>query len=163
MADGVNYTLVEYRDFVRVSEKVQSQTSSTGGPATMSELRISARALNQIAGIELLWTSDLQEHLKYDPLQRTLSLFRHGSFLRTRRDSGYSAEYLRETAMTLTLLFLYGKPPNRRWHRRIRKRAEPDVEIGLSTNPNRDVQKYKYWSRQLVIVQSAFDSSSRIV
>jgi hypothetical protein len=90
-------------------QRMQSQLSSSviRIPSAL-ELRVSARGLNQIAGIDLVWTSDLTEHLNYDPSQGTLSLFRHASFLKDRPGSGYTKEYLRETASTLALLFPTG-------------------------------------------------------
>lgn len=141
-------------------QRIQSQMSSSiVKPPEGLELRVTARSLNQIAGIELIWTSDLREHLNYDAAQRTLSLFRHASFLKDRPDSGYSSEYLRETASTLAILFPYGESPHRRWNRRVRKKAEPDVEVGISTTVSRNPQDYKFWSQQLMIIQNAFQRS----
>lgn len=124
-----------------------------------SEIQVTARGLSQIAGIDILWTSDLREHLKYNPRQRILSLFRHGSFLKERSNSGYPQGFLQETASTMALLFPYGDSPHKRWNRRIRRKAEPDVEVGLATNPSRDPQDYQYWGGHLISIQKTFDTS----
>jgi hypothetical protein len=133
-------------------------TFSTG--ATIApEIQVTARGLSQIAGIDILWTSDLKEHLKYDPSQRILSLFRHACFLQERSNCGYPQGFLRETASTMALLFPYGDSPHKRWNKRIRRRAEPDVEVGLATNPSRDPHDYQYWGGHLISIQRAFDTS----
>jgi len=140
--------------------RIELQASSPVVKASEGlEIRVTARSLNQVAGIELIWTSDLREHLHYDAAHRNLSLFRHASFLKDRPDSGYPSEYLRETASTLAILFPYGESADRRWNRRVRRKAEPDVEVGISTTVSRNPQDYKFWSQKLVIIQNAFQSS----
>jgi hypothetical protein len=129
------------------------------GATIAPEIQVTARGLSQIAGIDILWTSDLKEHLKYDPSQRILSLFRHACFLKERSNSGYPQGFLRETASTMALLFPYGDSPQKRWNKRIRRRAEPDVEVGLATNPFRDPHDYQYWGGHLIGIQRAFDTS----
>lgn len=124
-----------------------------------AEFRVTARSLNHIAGIEILWSSNLKEHLKYDQNQRMLTLFRHASFLKERVSSGYPRGFLHETAATLALLFPYGESPHKRWNKRVRRGAEPDVEIGLAASASRNPQDYPYWGRHLVTIQQAFDAS----
>lgn len=142
-----------------LTEFLEGARGQLQGRSSLSrELRITARGLNQIAGIEILWTSDIQDHLRYDPVQRTISIFRHGAFLDERGDAGHSREFLLETAQTLALLFPYSESPHRGWNRRIR-RAQPDVEVGFSSNPTRDSRYYQHWCERLVILQDAFDAS----
>ena len=54
-------------------------------------LHLNARALCHIGGMELVWTSDLCEHLRLELVDRKhpqLLLFRHASYLRGRSDAG---------------------------------------------------------------------------
>jgi len=131
------------------------------GVTTASEIQVTARGLSQIAGIHIVWTSDLKEHLKYDSSQRILSLFRHACFLTERSNSGYPQGFLRQTASTMALLFPYEGSPHMRcsWYKRIRRGAEPDVEPGLATSPSRDPKDYQYWGERLINIQRAFDTS----
>ena len=149
----------DWRDTESLSSFAQNLRSHDVLDCKVTELRVSAKSLNQIAGIDLIWTSDLREHLYYDEAQCTLSLFRHASFLEDRLESGYSAEFLRETASTIALLFPYVESSDRRWNRRVRKKADLDVEVGLSTTLSRDPHHYKYWAQQLVRLEIAFHQS----
>ncbi|KIW12906.1 hypothetical protein PV08_08093 [Exophiala spinifera] len=124
-----------------------------------ADFRVTARSLNQIAGIEIVWSSELKEHLRYDQSQRMLTLFRHASFLKERGHSGYPKGFMQETAATLALLFPYGESPHKRWNRRVRRRAEPDVEIGLVASVSRNPQDYPHWGSHLVAIQQAFETS----
>ncbi len=60
-------------------------------------VHLTARALCHIGGIELVWTSDICEHLRLDLTDRKhpqLFLFRHGSYLSSQADAGQRGEYL---------------------------------------------------------------------
>jgi hypothetical protein len=151
----------EAETFPAFLEKTRDNRATVNAPTgdRPPEFRVSAKALNQIAGIDIVWTSDLNEHLYFDEIQRTVTLFRHAALLKERSGSGHPADYLRETASTIALLFPYGESSSRAWMRRMRKKADTDVEVGLSMALNRDPQDYKYWSKQLIIIHAAFQRS----
>ncbi len=66
---------------------------------------------------------------------------------------------LRETAETLALLFPFAESPSRRWYRRVRKKADIDVEPGISCNTPRNLDHYQYWKERLALLQQTFDRS----
>ena len=58
---------------------------------------LTARALCHVGGIELVWTSDICQHLRLDVVNRKhpqLFLFRHSSYLSSQTDAGQKGKYV---------------------------------------------------------------------
>jgi hypothetical protein len=52
------------------------------------DLSFNAHSLYRIGGVDLVWTSQLNEHLLLNPKTSQLFVFKHASFLGRRRDTG---------------------------------------------------------------------------
>ena len=52
------------------------------------DLSFNAHSLYKIGGVDLVWTSQLNDHLLLNPKTSELFLFKHASFLGRRRDTG---------------------------------------------------------------------------
>jgi hypothetical protein len=141
-------------------QRIQSQIlSSVVLIPNALELRVSARGLNQIAGIDLVWTSDLTEHLNYDASQGTLSLFRHASFLKDRPGSGYTKEYLRETASALASFFHTGNRLIEDGIGGFAKRQSLMLKL-VYLLPFQEIRKItSFWSNHFEIIHNAFQRS----
>lgn len=150
---------------------------------TDSVLRFNARMLNRIAGMELIWTSNTMDHLRLDledPEAPQLFLFRHASFLSSHNQIGNADKqatnsihidiltkdegvfpdgFLFETAQTIALLFPFAETNQKRWHKRVRRKADLDVEAAISCNTPRNLDHYHFWRDRLALIQQTFDQS----
>lgn len=67
--------------------------------------------------------------------------------------------FLRETAETLALLFPFAESPQRRWDRRVRKKADLDVEAGIACNTPHNLSHYHYYRERLELLKQTYDRS----
>jgi hypothetical protein len=67
--------------------------------------------------------------------------------------------FLLETAETLALLFPFAETSQKRWHKRIRRKADIDVEAAISCNTPRNLDHYHFWHDRLALIQQTFDNS----
>ena len=80
----------------------------------------------------------------------------------------YPAGLLKETAETVALLFPFEETSNknrhrrfsrRRFIRRVRKRADVDVEMGVVSKTPRNLDHYHYWRDRLEAIQIHYDQT----
>lgn len=72
----------------------------------------------------------------------------------------YPTGLLRETAETVALLFPLAETSHKNWHRRVRKRADVDVEAGVAANTPRNLDHYWFWRERLDAIQSHYDQTA---
>ncbi|KAF2999569.1 hypothetical protein E8E14_003545 [Neopestalotiopsis sp. 37M] len=140
--------------------------------------QLNAWSIASVAGIDIVLTENLAEHLLLIDDDRKLLVFHHASFLELQRSSIFPDGFVEETLRTLALLFpeaefrkkggwitesskqkwfrtLYQKPPNN-WF-------VPDERLGFcGTLPaaNRHIDCFKFWRDRLVILKQAYDEAT---
>ena len=75
------------------------------------------------------------------------------------RPAIFPDRFLRETAETLALLFPFAESPQRRWDRRVRKKADLDVEAGIACNTPHNLSHYHYYQERLALLKQTYDRS----
>ncbi|KAM7184953.1 hypothetical protein V8F20_011990, partial [Naviculisporaceae sp. PSN 640] len=126
-----------------------------------------ARNIERIAGIEILWTDNLADHLRLTNNDKQVAIFHHASFLLRQQsdESLYSREFLDETIQTIKLLFPKWDPATRPWYgKKIASRTSRDldpklIEVGHLNTSDRQIENFKYWHDRLVMLKQAFDES----
>lgn len=148
------------RRWLHTSTILSFESAPGGKPVKIKEeYHASAEALNRIVDIRIVWTDDLRQHLAYYESSRQVMIFRHASFLKRRRDQGYDEKFLLEASRTMGLLFPYGESTQGRWKRRIRRKADPDIEAGIACSVPRELSHYGHWQERLSVLQTALDTS----
>lgn len=72
----------------------------------------------------------------------------------------YPKGLLRETAMTIALLFPPIETRRRSWLWHKRRQADLDVELGLARNIDRHLDAFDYWHDRLAMLQAEFDQTT---
>ena len=71
----------------------------------------------------------------------------------------YPKSFQLETARTLAILFPFAETSQHRWNRRIRRKADLDVERGVSCNTPHEMGQYHFWKERLETIQRTFETS----
>ncbi|KAI1750615.1 hypothetical protein F4782DRAFT_243436 [Xylaria castorea] len=121
-----------------------------------------ARNLSQIAGLEIIWTDNLVDHLRLADDDTKVHVFHHASFLEAQRWSSQSllpAALISETLHTLALLFpstdcetqkLVSKMPL----------VDPRVaRCGHLKTDLRQIEKFQIWRDRLVMLKQVYDDA----
>ncbi|KAK3378633.1 hypothetical protein B0T24DRAFT_522930 [Lasiosphaeria ovina] len=126
---------------------------------------LNARNLSKIAGIEVVWTDNLTDHLRVMD-DDTVAVFHHASFLLRQQsdESLFPHDFLHETLQTLKLLFPRWDRPTQAWFRNEMSRSsgalDPAlVQVGYLSADERKFENFKYWHDRLVMVAQAFDEA----
>ncbi|KAK4208661.1 hypothetical protein QBC37DRAFT_353187, partial [Rhypophila decipiens] len=123
--------------------------------------------IERIAGIEILWTDNLADHLRLTNNDKQVAVFHHASFLLRQQsdESLYSQEFLDETLQTLKLLFPKWDPATRPWYaQKVASRTSRDldpklIQVGHLNTHERQIENFKYWHDRIVMLKQAFDES----
>ncbi|KAF1933337.1 uncharacterized protein M421DRAFT_415674 [Didymella exigua CBS 183.55] len=123
-----------------------------------------AKNLECIAGIEVLPTSNLLDHLRLTDDDTKLHVFHHMSYLKRQTKSAILPEaLLEETQRTLSLLFPQSDPTVRRWCRKALLRPSFDSQLiscGALKTDDRQIEKFAYWHDRLVVLKQLFDEAT---
>ncbi|KAK5658488.1 hypothetical protein OQA88_1878 [Cercophora sp. LCS_1] len=131
------------------------------------EKTFNALSLVRIANKEIEWTSNLTDHLRLVNDDQTIRVFHHAAFLTSQgsqnsQDDLFPDGFIRETLMTLALLFPKYDGPVRTWYRAQAARHGLDyeaVEVGHLVTDDRQVEKFLYWRDRLVVLKQAYDEA----
>ncbi|KAF4455853.1 hypothetical protein F53441_1885 [Fusarium austroafricanum] len=141
-----------------------------------------ANNLGKIAGIEVVWTTNLADHLRLLKDDQAVAVFHHASFLKRQQmlvtatpgreicdfDAGYSdttlfsQEFIDETLNTMALLFPRWDMETRAWYQTqasLRGLDTQLTEIGQLDADKRQIEKFSFWHDRLVILKQVFDES----
>ncbi|MCJ1460227.1 hypothetical protein MMC28_010606 [Mycoblastus sanguinarius] len=134
------------------------------GP-TKLERNFTAANLEKIAGIEVVWTSNLADHLCLKDDDTKVLLYHQVSFLELHKNSKTSplpTDMVEETIRTLALLISSIDPKAQTWFRRKQKQLGLDPKASTYGPLNaaaRQIGNFKYWRDRLVILKETFDDS----
>ncbi|KAL8701206.1 MAG: hypothetical protein Q9201_005030 [Fulgogasparrea decipioides] len=133
-----------------------------------------AANLEQIAGIQVQWTSNLADHLSLKDDDKKVMLFYQASFLELSKESKsekqakgenrtlLNDDLIDETFRTLGLLIPSSDARSRKWFAKKQRILSLDTKAGSYGPLNasaRQIEKFHYWRDRLVILKQTFDDS----
>ncbi|KAI9764568.1 MAG: hypothetical protein M1840_008394 [Geoglossum simile] len=126
-----------------------------------------ALSLEKVAGIEIIWTSNLADHLRMMEDDTRVAIFHHAYFLAHHRDCETSNKFLprdllEETLQTLALLLPQFDRETQKWLRQQQSEWNLDprtAKCGGLNAEQRKIENFKYWRDRLVILKQVYDES----
>ncbi|KAF4947997.1 hypothetical protein FGADI_9992 [Fusarium gaditjirri] len=123
-----------------------------------------ANNLGKIAGIEVIWTTNLADHLRLMKDDQAVAVFHHASFLKRQQSDTtlFSQEFIEETLNTMALLFPKWDRDTRAWYQTQASLRGLDtrlIEIGQLDADERQIENFSYWHDRLVILKQVFDEA----
>ncbi|KAK3311832.1 hypothetical protein B0H66DRAFT_603705 [Apodospora peruviana] len=126
-----------------------------------------AMNLEKIAGVEIVWTDNLVDHLHLLNNDKQVAVFNHASFLLRQQsdESLYPRAFLDETVQTIKLLFPKWDEATKPWYtQKVASRSTRDldpklIEVGHLSTDERQIEKFQYWHDRLVMLKQVFDES----
>jgi hypothetical protein len=126
-----------------------------------------ARNLERIAGLRIVWTSNLADHLRlvhdYTSDDAGIKIFHHVSFLEHHRTSAIFPDGLiEETLYTLKLLLPQYDKKSCKWFRGQHMKYFLDGKAsvcGHLTTEERQIENFVFWHDRLVILKQVFDEA----
>ena len=124
-----------------------------------------AAHLEKIGGIQVIWTSNLADHLLLKDDDTKLMLFHQVSILQLHKRSPSSLlpmVLVDETIRSISLLVppVLGEPNP--WFQQQRKKTLIDAQAGVCDRLNsseRQIEKFMYWRDRLVLLKRTFDDA----
>ncbi|KAH6642297.1 hypothetical protein C7974DRAFT_302775 [Boeremia exigua] len=120
--------------------------------------------LDRIAGIEIVPTANLLDHLRLVDDDTQLYVFHHAAFLKRQANSALLPTGLvEETQRTLALLFPQSDPMVRKWHRQLSAESCVDDQLmfcGHLKTDDRQIEKFVFWHDRLVVLKQVFDEAT---
>lgn len=136
-----------------------------GHESTKLGNNFTARNLGRIAGLEIVWTDNLADHLRMSDDDTKVHIFHHASFLECQRRSpksllpdGVSAE----TLQTLALLLPSADVETQRWFLKVAATIDLDgwaIRCGKLRSDRRQIEKFRFWRDRLVTLKQVFDEA----
>lgn len=129
------------------------------------EKNFTAPNLSRIAGLEIVWTDNLIDHLRMSDDDTKVHIFHHASFLECQRQSQKSLlpeGVASETLQTLALLFPTADTEMRRWFLKVAATAQLDgrvIQCGRLRSDRRQIEKFRFWRDRLVTLKQVFDEA----
>ncbi|KAM0380101.1 hypothetical protein ACHAO7_002752 [Fusarium culmorum] len=125
-----------------------------------------ARNLCRIAGLDIVWTDNLADHLRLTDDDRRVHIFHHASFLHVQQQRftilhEYLMSLADETLQTLALLFPSSDVETRKWFSQLSeagldKRA---IQCGQLKTDRRQTERFRFWNDRLVVLKQVFDEA----
>ena len=126
--------------------------------------RFTAAYLVDVCGMSLYWTNYLTDHLRIDPKQRVLTVYKHKSFLhnqlRATENCPIPKDVLSEALDTLNLLFPFGDLPTKQ----LLARENQRIFYGFGScgrDRQQDLGCYVYWREELQDLVDSFRQPPR--
>jgi hypothetical protein len=145
------------------------------------EKMFNAHNLGRIAGINIVWTDNLADHLRMIDEDKKVAIFHHASFLKcqqryirfnssthfvTQQANSISTLFppglMEETLRTLALLFPQSDKDTAKWFNKLPRSLHIDSQAfscGHLKADERHVENFKLWHDRLVILKQVFDES----
>lgn len=121
-----------------------------------------ARNLERIAGIEIVWTDNLADHLRVTNGDKKVAIFHHASFLEYQHGSTFPPGFIHETLRTLALLFPQSDKATRKRFQKASASCTLDprlVRCGHLRADDRQIENFIFWRDRLVILKQVFDEA----
>ena len=123
-----------------------------------------ARALHQTAGIEIVGTNNLADHLRLIDDDKAVLVFHYASFLEynRRHNTILPSGLAEETLKTLAMLFPQSDSATKKWLSRNKHTAGFDQRIfqcGRLKTDDRQIEKFRFWHDRLVMLKQVYDDA----
>ncbi|KAI1848604.1 hypothetical protein JX265_011542 [Neoarthrinium moseri] len=118
--------------------------------------------LERIAGIRIVWTDNLADHLRLIDDDTKVQVFHHASFLEYHRRSSESLfppGLALETIQTLALLFPSTDGETKRWLSRFTEVDQRVAQCGRLKTDLRQIERFTFWRDRLVMLKQVFDEA----
>ncbi|KAF1847109.1 uncharacterized protein K460DRAFT_402475 [Cucurbitaria berberidis CBS 394.84] len=120
--------------------------------------------LDRIAGVDILPTSNLLDHLRLTDDDTKLYVFHHASVLKCQlHNTTFPDGLIAETIRTLALLFPQSDPAVSDWCRQLPTFVDLDPHITLCGHlktDDRQIENFTYWHDRLVVLKQVFDEAT---
>ncbi|EGX91775.1 hypothetical protein CCM_05932 [Cordyceps militaris CM01] len=124
-----------------------------------------AHNLMRIAGLQVVWTDNMLDHLRLTDDDRRVHVFHHASFLEVQKHSPnclLPCGLADETLRTLALLIPSSDPATRTWF--TRQANYPDLDKRASRyrrlkTDDRQIEKFPFWRDRLLMLKQVFDEA----
>lgn len=129
------------------------------------EKNFTVPSLNRIAGLEIVWTDNLIDHLRMSDDDTKVHIFHHAAFLECQQHSQKSLlpdGVAHETLQTLALLFPTADGEIKKWFLKAAATAELDsraIQCGRLRSDRRQIENFKIWRDRLVTLKQVFDEA----
>ncbi|KAH7179150.1 uncharacterized protein B0J16DRAFT_374231 [Fusarium flagelliforme] len=125
-----------------------------------------AHNLCRIAGLDIVWTDNLVDHLRLIDDDQRVHIFHHASFLYAQQQRftilhDHSMCLADETLQTLALLFPSSDEKTRHWFVN-QPRAGVDrrvIQCGQLKTDHRQTERFRFWNDRLVVLKQVFDEA----
>ncbi|KAG9230746.1 hypothetical protein BJ875DRAFT_384492 [Amylocarpus encephaloides] len=122
-----------------------------------------ARNLDHIAGLKIVWTSNLADHLRVQNDDTEVSIFHCASFLKCQTGNQvFPSGFIDETIRTLGLLLPQYDKDSNKWFGKQGKNEPLDenaIKCGHLTAEARQIENFHYWRDRLIILKQVFDEA----
>ncbi|KAI7782623.1 hypothetical protein LA080_013111 [Diaporthe eres] len=121
--------------------------------------------LSRIAGLEIVWTDNLIDHLRMSDDDTRVHIFHHAAFLECQRRSQKSLfpeGVAAETLQTLALLFPTADTETKKWFLKAAATTQLDgraIQCGRLRSDRRQIENFKFWRDRLVMLKQVFDEA----
>ncbi|KAI1427568.1 hypothetical protein F5Y12DRAFT_159542 [Xylaria sp. FL1777] len=127
------------------------------------EKTFKARNFGRIAGLEIIWTDNLVDHLRLTDDDTKVHIFHHASFLESQRWSSRSllpASLAAETLQTLALLFPSSDCETRKWISKLPLAVDTGISrCGRLKTDLRQIERFEIWRDRLVMLKQVYDEA----
>jgi len=122
-----------------------------------------ARNLEHIAGLQIIWTDNISDHLRLMVDDTRIAIYHHVSFLEHHKTSSiFPSGFIEETLRTISLLFPQYDKKSRRWFEAQQAKFGLDSKACTSRNlttEERQIENFVFWHDRLGILKQVFDEA----
>lgn len=119
----------------------------------------------KLAGLEVVWTDNLIDHLRMSDDDTKVHIFHHAAFLECQQ---YNQKSLLpdgvadETLQTLALLFPTADRETKKWFLKVAGPAQLDrrtIQCGRLRSNRRQIENFKFWRDRLATLKQIYDEA----
>jgi hypothetical protein len=122
-----------------------------------------ARNLERIAGLQIIWTDNISDHLRLMVDDTRIAIYHHVSFLEHHKNNYiFPVGFVQETLRTISLLFPQYDKESRKWFKAQQLKFGLDEKTSTSghlTTEERQIENFVFWYDRLSILKQAFDEA----
>ncbi|KAL3425219.1 hypothetical protein PVAG01_04500 [Phlyctema vagabunda] len=119
-----------------------------------------ARNLERLASLNVIWTSNLADHLQLADDIHSVKIFTNVSFLKLHQHSNvFPPGFIEETIRTISLLLPANDKATARWFQKKDddQASQSGLNCAILSSLDRRIEKFEYWHDRLVMLKDAFD------
>jgi hypothetical protein len=122
-----------------------------------------ARNLERIAGLQIIWSDNISDHLRLMVDDTRIAIYHHASFLEHHKDNPiFPPGFIEETLRTLSLLLPQYDKKSCRWFKAQQIKYGLDHRASASrhlTTEERQIENFCFWHDRLGILKQVFDEA----